>query len=234
MGSAGVLFFRRSIPWETRRIGAVGLAMVPVTIGGFLVSPMVMDHFSSRYLAAIVLTAPFALAPVARSLKWEWATAALAPYLVSAAISGWVSYAPFGLSVHPSLAVDARLGELLRERGIRHAMADYWASYRLTFMYRENPTVVPTNEVEDRYRPYRRAFESAKVVAYLYDPYRSRENLSEVEARIKSDATPFLPAYERLEHESLHGADPDAEGRGQPLGGAGGRDGPLSAGAASA
>ena len=37
--------------------------MIPVTIGGFLVSPMVMDHFSSRYLVAILLMAPFALAP---------------------------------------------------------------------------------------------------------------------------------------------------------------------------
>src|SRR5205085_1096614 len=100
---------------------------------------------------------------------------------------------PFGLAVHPSLAIDHHLGELLRERGIECAVADYWASYRLTFMYRENPVVVPTNEVEDRYKPYRDRFEAARVVAYIHDAYRSRENLAEVEARFKSSATPFEP-----------------------------------------
>jgi hypothetical protein len=197
--SGGALFFRRSLDWETRRIGLVGFVMIPVTLGGFLVSPMVMDHFSSRYLAAILLCAPFALTPLAKLLKWEHITVALAPYLVSAAVSGWVSYAPFGLGVHPSLAVDQRLGEVLRERGIRYAEADYWASYRLTFLYRENPVIVPTNEGEDRYRPYRQAFEATRVVAYVYDAYRSRENLAEFEARVKSNATPFEPVYDRFE-----------------------------------
>jgi hypothetical protein len=197
--SGGLLFFRRSLSWEIRRIGVIGFVMVPVTLGGFLVSPMVMDHFSSRYLAAILLCAPFALAPAAKLLKWEQLTVALAPYLVSAAVSGWVSYAPFGLSVHPSLADDQRLGERLRERGIRYAEADYWASYRLTFLYRENPVIVPTNEGEDRYRPYRQAFEKAKVVAYVHDAYRSRESLAELEHRVKSNATPFEPVYDRFE-----------------------------------
>ena len=197
--SGGALFFRRSLDWETRRIGLVGFLMIPVTLGGFLVSPMVMDHFSSRYLAAILLCAPFALAPLAKLLKWEQVTVALAPYLVSAAVSGWVSYAPFGLALHPSLAVDQRLGEVLRERGIRYAEADYWASYRLTFLYRENPVIVPTNEGEDRYRPYRQAFEATRVVAYVYDAYRSRENLAELEARVKSNGTPFEPVYDRFE-----------------------------------
>lgn len=198
--SGGLLFFRRSLPWETRRIGAVGLVMVAVTLGGFLVSPMVMDHFSSRYLAAILLCAPFALTPAARLLKWEHFTIAIAPYLVSAAVSGWVSYAPFGLGVHPSIAVDRRLGEMLRERGIRYAEADYWASYRLTFFFREDPVIVPTNEGEDRYRPYRQGFEAARVVAYVYDAYRSREDLAALEHRVKSDATPFERVYDRFQH----------------------------------
>jgi hypothetical protein len=128
---------------------------------------------------------------------------ALAPYLISAAASGWVSYRPFGLAVHPSLAVDERLGAALRERDVRYALADYWASYRLTFAWRENPTVVPTNEVEDRYRPYRERFEAAPVVAYIHDAFRSRERIDEVEARIHRGETPFEPVYERFEIENF-------------------------------
>lgn len=197
--SGGALAGARRIPWEARRLGVVGCLALPVTISAFLVSPMVMDHFSSRYLAAILLMTPFALASLASLLGARRFAAALAPYLVSAAVSGWVSYAPFGLSIHPSLALDERLGQALRERGIALAVADYWASYRLTFLYRENPIVVPKNEAEDRYRPYRDRFLAEPVVAYIHDAYRSRESLGEMEARIRSDATEYLPLYERFE-----------------------------------
>ncbi len=197
--SGAALFFRRSLPWELRRLGLVGAFMIPVTIGGFLVSPMVMDHFSSRYLAAILLVSPFCLAPAAALLGTRRSALALAPYLVSAAVSGWVSYRPFTLAVHPSLAVDERLGAALRERGIRYAVADYWASYRLTFAWRESPIVVPTNEVEDRYEPYRERFEAEPVVAYVYDAYRSRESLPATEGKIRRGETTFEPTYERFQ-----------------------------------
>ena len=196
--SGAVLFFNRTIPWEARRLGLLGAFMVPVTIGGFLVSPMVMDHFSSRYLVAILLLAPLALAPLATRLSPKRLALALSPYLLSAAVSGWVSYAPFGLTVHPSLAVDARVGALLRERGVHHAVADYWASYRLAFLYREDPLVVPTNPAEDRHAPSRAAVEAAPVVAYIHDAYRSRESLEAEERLIRSGGTPFEPEFERL------------------------------------
>jgi hypothetical protein len=203
LASGAALVATKRLPWSLRRLGVVGAAMVPVTVGGFLVSPMVMDQFSSRYLAAILLFAPLCLAPAAALLGRRRFALALAPYLLSAAVSGWVSYRPFALSVHPNLAVDERLGAALRERDVRYAVADYWASYRLTFAWRENPTVVPTNEVEDRYRPYRERFEAAPVVAYIHDAFRSRERLDEVEARIKRGETPFEPVYERFEMENF-------------------------------
>ncbi len=196
--SGAALFFVRKIPREIRRLGLVGAAMVPVTIGGFLVSPMVMDHFSSRYLVAILLLAPFALLPLATLIAPRRLALVLGPYLLSAAVSGWVSYAPFGLSVHPSLATDVRLGEVLRERGIHHAVADYWASYRLAFLYREDPLVVPKNEGEDRHKPSRDAYEAAPQVAYIHDAYRSRESLAEAERLIRSGGTPFEPEFERF------------------------------------
>lgn len=201
--SGAALFFGRKIPWEMRRLGLVGSAMVPVTIGGFLVSPMVMDHFSSRYLVAFLLLAPLALVPLASLLTPRRFGLLLAPYLLSAAVSGWVSYAPFGLTVHPSLATDVRLGEMLRERGIHHAVADYWASYRLAFLYREDPIVVPKNEGEDRHKPSREAFDAAPVVAYIHDAYRSRESIEEAERMIKSGGTPFEPEFERLTLEQF-------------------------------
>jgi len=199
LASGAALFFATSLPWELRRLALAGAFMVPVTVGGFLVSPMVMDHFSSRYLAAIVLVAPFCLAPAAALLPARRFGLALAPYLVSAAVSGWVSYRPFTLAVHPNLAVDERLGVALRERGIRYAVADYWASYRLTFAWGENPIVVPTNQVEDRFAPYRAAFEEEPIVAYVYDAYRSRESLPEIEAKIRRGETGYEPGYARFE-----------------------------------
>lgn len=201
--SGAVLFFVRKIPWEIRRLGLVGAAMVPVTIGGFLVSPMVMDHFSSRYLVAILLLAPFSLAPLASLLAPRRFALVLTPYLISAAVSGWVSYAPFGLTVHPSLATDVRLGEVLRERGIHQAVADYWASYRLAFLYREDPIVVPKNLGEDRHKPSREAFDAAPVVAYIHDAYRSRESLADEERLIRSGGTPFEPEFERFNLEQF-------------------------------
>jgi hypothetical protein len=203
IASGAALAFARTIPWELRRLGVVGAFVLPVTLGGFLVSPMVMDHFSSRYLAALILAAPFALAPAAYLLRGRRFALALAPYLVSGAVSGWVSYRPFGLARHPSLAVDARLGEVLRERGIRYAVADYWASYRLTLLYGEHPIVVPTNEAEDRYKPYREQFEATPVVAYIHDAYRSRESLADVEAKIRAGETPFDPRYDRFVVENF-------------------------------
>lgn len=203
--SGGALAFASRIPWETRRIGLIGALAIPVTLGGFLVSPMVMDHFSSRYLAAILLLAPLALAPIASLLAsllgLRRVALGLAPYLLSAALAGWAAYAPFGLAVHPSLRADARLGEELRARGLNYAVADYWASYRLTFLYREHPLIVPTNEAEDRYPPYRARVLAAPRVAYIHDAYRSREDLAQLERRIQSDATEYEPSYDRFEVE---------------------------------
>jgi hypothetical protein len=205
------LFFTRSIAWSARRLGVAAALLFPATIGGFLVSPMVMDHFSSRYLVAFLLVAPFALAPVALLTKERmgerraaiWIAAMLAPYLVSSAVAGWVSYRPFtngaSISLEPGRIRDERAVQaLLQEHKIRYAAADYWASYRLTLAYAENPIVVPTNPAEDRYAPYRRAWEAEPRVAYLYDALRSREKLADVEADIAAGRTPYAPGYERL------------------------------------
>lgn len=178
--------FVRTIPWPIRRLGFAGALAFPTALGGFLVSVMVMDHFSMRYLAVLTLMAPFAAAPAARYLGARRFALVFAPHLVASAIAGWVGYGPFvrgplPVMETPELRDDYQAFDLLRARGITYAEADYWTAYRLTLLAGENLVVVPTNAVEDRYPPYRRAFESAPVFAYVYDPGRSRENLEAAE-----------------------------------------------------
>jgi hypothetical protein len=177
---------RRDLPAPVRAIGFVGALTFPVAIAAFLVSVMVMDHFSMRYLVVLTLMTPFAIAPAACALGTRRFALAFAPHLVASAIAGWVGYGPFvhGLvpvSETPELRDDYALFALLKGRGLRYATADYWTAYRLTFLSREEIIVVPTNAAEDRYAPYRRAFEAERVFAYVHDPGRSREDVAGAE-----------------------------------------------------
>jgi glycosyltransferase involved in cell wall biosynthesis len=187
VGLSAILF--RNIPLRIRRLGFAGAMTYPVAISAFLASVMVMDHFSMRYLAVLTLMLPFAALPAAHLLGTRRIALVLAPHLVASAIGGWVGYGPFvrgfvPVLETPELRDDYALLDLLRARGITYAEADYWASYRLTFLFQERIVVVPTNPGEDRYAPYRRAFEAAPVFAYVFDPGRSRENLAETETRL--------------------------------------------------
>lgn len=198
----GLAFVRR-IPWSTRRIGLAGAVCLPLTLAAFLSSRMVMDRHSSRYLVAIVLFAPFALAPLAHLLRGLRLSIALAPYLVSAAVSGWTAFRPWcdGLRIDPAWGrheEEWALFHALEERHIRFAIADYWSSYRLTFLWREAILVVPKAVSEDRYPPHREAFSRADRVAYIHDPERCNESPDDVAAAIAAGKTPFQPTFERL------------------------------------
>ncbi len=186
-GLASVLV--RRLPFSVRGLGFAGAMTYPVALGAFLVSVMVMDHFSMRYLAVLTLLLPFASLPAAQLLGPRRFALLFAPHLVASALGGWVGYGPFvrgPLPVReaPELRDDYLLFDLLRARGISHAEADYWASYRLTLLFDERLIVVPTNPSEDRYPPYRRAFEAAPRFAYVFDPGRSREDLASAEAAL--------------------------------------------------
>jgi hypothetical protein len=164
-------------------LGLYGVAVLALDVAAFLASPMVMDVFSARYLAAIVLMMPFALAPAASRLKPAVFTALMAPYLVSAGVCGWVGFGGQVRGLSPvrlpggGALDEERLQALLRDHSVGHAVADYWVSYRLTFLYRETIEVVPIHPEEDRYAPYRRAFDQSSNVAYVFDARRSREQL---------------------------------------------------------
>lgn len=203
VGSGAALAFARSIPWRVRRLGIAGFIGTPVTVAGFLVSVMVMDIYSARYLAAALLLAPFALAPAAWLLARTKRPAAalgvaLGPFALSTAIAGWLSFTPLvdGLAIRLEsgrIADERAVAALLEQRGIRHGMADYWVSYRLTFLFRERLVIVPNNEAEDRYAPYRREVEAAPAVAYVFDPLRSREDLERVARELSAAESPYEP-----------------------------------------
>ena len=143
-----------------------------------------------RYLAVLTLMLPFAAIATVQLVGVRRFAVVIAPHLVASAISGWVGYGPFVRGLVPvrqtaELRDDEALFDLLRSRGIRYAQADYWASYRLTFLSAERIVVVPTNASEDRYEPYRRAFDSAATFAYVFDPNRSREDVEQAEASLR-------------------------------------------------
>jgi hypothetical protein len=188
---------RAPATWKTSlslRLSVAGMLGVWATLAAFLFSVMVMDHFSMRYLAAATLWLPFALLPVAArktnepSLPHAAFLPLLFAHLVATAMSGWVSFMPY---VSGPLPVRAAMGSgdeernletLLAARGIASAMADYWASYRLTFLWEERVVVIPTHAAEDRYGPHRASYARALRTAYIHDARRSRESVAGAEA----------------------------------------------------
>ncbi len=181
----------KRLPWPTRRLGLVGALVYPLATNAFLVSVMVMDHFSMRYLAVLALLTPFAALPLCTWLGPRRFALVFTPHLAAAAIGGWVGYGPFVHGVvpvreTPELADDYALEALLASHDVHYATADYWASYRLTLLWQERIVVVPKNPAEDRYRPYREAFEKEPLFAYVHDRGRSREDLGEAERELRA------------------------------------------------
>jgi hypothetical protein len=200
---------RRKLPWPVRCLGGVGFTVAVLTVASFLVSVMVMDLFSSRYLAALVLFSPFAIAPLGHLLGGRRLLALLFPCLFASGLCGWVGY---GDAVRGARVValpgggakdETRLGAMLQARGIHAAIADYWVSYRLTFLFRETVVVVPIHAREDRYAPYRQAYAEATRSAYIFDPKRSREDLAAMQKEAFEGPLAWGQPVERLEVGSL-------------------------------
>lgn len=189
-----------AVPARVRNLGFFGVGTAACSIAGFLVSVMPQDLWSARYLAPILWTAPFALAPLGLRLNLR-GQALLAPFFASQLLAGWLAYGPYVDGPRPvraprGVAADeAELGRVLRERGVRHALAQYWLSYRLTFLWREDPIVAPLAPGQSRYRPYLEAVSRAPVVAYIFHPSEPRADPSQVEPYLRAAGA----RYERLE-----------------------------------
>ena len=177
---AVVAVVRRIGPAPVRRLGALGLVGSAAAIGGFLVSTMPADLLSARYLAPIVWLAPFTLAPAAYALGVRWFAGLIAPFVVAVGLGGWYALAPYVVDGVPvrdprGVAQDENvLAGALRAEGVEYAAAQYWLAYRLTFLFDEDPVVVPLALADDRYRPYRDGFDTAPVVAYVFHPSEPR------------------------------------------------------------
>lgn len=191
LASSLVLARKTEVPFAVRAAGIAGVIAVGTALAGFVMSVMVMDHFSMRYLAVITLMLPLGIAPVATQLTPARLALVCAPFLVSSAVSGWVGYGPFVRGaravVLANAADDEALLHSLAEHRVKYAMADYWTAYRLTLLARERVIVVPKNANEDRYRPYREEWQVAPTFAYVFDPDRSRESLADVPTYLGSE-----------------------------------------------
>jgi len=131
-----------------------------------------------------VWLAPFALAPLAYLVPASGMAVVLLPYLTVAAMGGWLSFGHYVNGPLPrrdprgQARDEIAVARFLRSRHIETASAQYWLSYRLTFLYRENPIVVPL--ADDRYPPYLEAFNRASTVAYIFHPSEPRARPEQV------------------------------------------------------
>ena len=116
----------------------------------------------------------------------------VSPYLLTAAIGGWLSYGPYVDGPRPALdprgtaKEEAEVARALRERGVKFAAAQYWLSYRLTFLFDEDPVVITLNPWEDRYPTYRQGFDRASTVAYIFHPSETRARIEDYEPRVRA------------------------------------------------
>ncbi|MBX5484245.1 MAG: glycosyltransferase family 39 protein [Myxococcaceae bacterium] len=194
--SALALVFARRIPWTLRRLGILGAGCAIASFVGFLLSTSPVDVWSARYLAPIVWMAPFALAPMAYRLTGRGAAVWLGPYLLTAAVGGWVSYAGSVDGFWPRLdprgqAIDEReLGAILRSKGVRAGMADYWLAYRLTYLWDEVPVLAPFTGWE-RYWPYREAASRADPYVLVFHPMEPFSRPEPFEQALRERQVPY-------------------------------------------
>ena len=183
----------RSASRPLRALAAIAWMTIAANVASFFVSRMVMDQFSMRYLAASVLMLPFALAPLVDRFGARVASLALAPYLFVAFVGGWLAHGRWVRGVLPARVddgvVESRVLRALEERHVEAAIADYWASYRLAFLWREAIPIVPYHAAQDRYPPWRDAYAKSTRVAYVYDRDRSFEDPKIAEREIVQNAT---------------------------------------------
>ncbi len=197
--SGAWLAFVKRIDWPARRLGLFGVVAGSSAMLGFLLSRLPADLWAVRYLAPLMWTVPFALAPLAALLTPSGLGALLAPYLLSVAVGGWLSWGPFVNGplpvLHPRGAAreEAQVIDTLLQRGVTAASAQYWLAYRFTFLSAEKLVTVPLDR-EDRYPPYRAKYEAATKVALIFHPSEPRAAPQPYEAMLQKQRV----AYETL------------------------------------
>jgi hypothetical protein len=198
--SGGLLALRRDLPWGIRRLGLCGFLAALISIAGFLGSGLARDVFSSRYLVAILWTAPMALAPALHLLGARWSLTLLSPWLASAAVASALALGlPATLRPLPLdglNAEDRALRDRLRELGVRGGAAQYWVAYRLTYLFEENPILVPLDASEGRYAPYIPLVSSESRLAFVFHPDEPRAQPGDVASRLRRQG--LIPQTDRV------------------------------------
>lgn len=194
--AGGALATGRIAP-PLRRLALLGIVTAGATIAAFLLSVMPADMWAVRYLSPMLWMSPFALAPLADRLGARRFGLALAPYLVVALVGGWTSYGFWVRGPLPRLSdagaarEEQQLIDFLRSRGIRYGATDYWLAYRVTFLAREDPILVPLDASADRYLPYREQYIAAPVTALVFHPAWSRQPRASFESYLQSNRIPY-------------------------------------------
>ena len=180
------------VRWEIKAWVWFGVTAAASALGGFLFSNWPIDMWSTRYLAPIVWTLPFSLAALATVVRPRRLASLLAPYLIVAAVGGWLSYGSYVQGFLPRLDErgsgrnELALGEFLRERGYEHGYADYWLAHRLTFLWRERPSLAALGwPGSNRYARYETDAAAAKKRAYVFHPSEPRSQPEPVLAELR-------------------------------------------------
>ncbi|MET0404405.1 MAG: hypothetical protein ABW123_18480 [Cystobacter sp.] len=174
----GVASLLPRVTWHSRRLAWCGATWMGVALIGFLFTPHPQDVMSARYLAPLLLGFPLVLAPVLEALPRErgtmWVSLLLLPLLGHFAETGWRGYGgwigPNGLprvTLQGSAEDASALLAALEQRGVDAAVADYWVSYRLTYLWRERLTVAPGTG-PDRQVRYQRRRAAARKLALIF------------------------------------------------------------------
>lgn len=177
LASAAVMFMKR-VPWEVKRLVLFGGCAACTSMVGFLISGWPWDMWQARYLAPVVWSMPFTFAALAYVLRPRGFIVLLAPYLMVAAMGGWLSNGPYvdgplpRLDDRGSAKEEMAVGEFLRSRGYDNGYAQYWLAHRLTFLWQEHPAI--SSFEWDRYPPYRQNADRAKRKAFIFHPSEPR------------------------------------------------------------
>lgn len=194
------LAFVRRIEWPMRRLGLFGIAAGSAAVIGFLFSNAPVDIWSVRYLAPLMWTVPFALAPLVSLVRPRLSGLLLAPYLLSALVGGWLSWGAYVrgplpvLTARGSAAAERQVIDALLARGVTEAISQYWIAYRFTFLSAEKLVTVPIDAV-DRYPPYRTRWDKAQRVAMIFDPS---------EPRLRPEYYEAMLTGRRVRFETMH------------------------------
>lgn len=176
--ASATMAFTTPVRWAVKGLVLFGVTAAATTLGGFLTGGFASDMWSTRYLGPVIWSLPFSLAGLAASVRAGRLMTLLTPYLIVAALGGWLSYGPWvdGARSHFDGRGENRneveLGNFLRERGYRHGYAPYWLAYRLTFLWGENPRLAALDA--DRYYPYFQAAERAHRKVFIFHPNEPR------------------------------------------------------------